>query len=109
MPSSGVQTCARSEEHTSELQSHSHLVCRLLLEKKKTQHPIDPNDDAVPTVDAAHAHQRSGGRALADVRLRARARRYDGPLPASAVVLRRPQTDAGVARAVGTGGPQVLP
>src|SRR5436190_24058054 len=26
----------RSEEHTSELQSHSDLVCRLLLEKKKT-------------------------------------------------------------------------
>src|SRR4051795_9292795 len=26
----------RSEEHTSELQSHSHLVCRLLLEKKKS-------------------------------------------------------------------------
>src|SRR5947207_11040556 len=26
----------RSEEHTSELQSHSELVCRLLLEKKKT-------------------------------------------------------------------------
>src|SRR3954464_6172055 len=34
MPSSGVQTCARSEEHTSELQSHDNLVCRLLLEKK---------------------------------------------------------------------------
>src|SRR4029453_19650251 len=30
-PESGV----RSEEHTSELQSHSDLVCRLLLEKKK--------------------------------------------------------------------------
>src|SRR5438034_5141013 len=31
-----VQTVkARSEEHTSELQSHSDLVCRLLLEKKK--------------------------------------------------------------------------
>src|SRR5438034_7843735 len=31
----------RSEEHTSELQSHSELVCRLLLEKKKTtQDPI---------------------------------------------------------------------
>src|SRR4051812_49767395 len=29
----------RSEEHTSELQSHVNLVCRLLLEKKKT-HPI---------------------------------------------------------------------
>src|SRR5437588_11021646 len=28
----------RSEEHTSELQSHSDLVCRLLLEKKKKQH-----------------------------------------------------------------------
>src|SRR3989339_476613 len=34
MPSSGVQTCARSEEHTSELQSLTNLVCRLLLEKK---------------------------------------------------------------------------
>src|SRR6267142_4425342 len=28
---------ARSEEHTSELQSHVNLVCRLLLEKKKKQ------------------------------------------------------------------------
>src|SRR2546429_6755033 len=28
--------CVRSEEHTSELQSRLHLVCRLLLEKKKT-------------------------------------------------------------------------
>src|SRR2546430_10217480 len=28
--------CHRSEEHTSELQSQSNLVCRLLLEKKKT-------------------------------------------------------------------------
>src|SRR2546430_11983086 len=28
----------RSEEHTSELQSQSNLVCRLLLEKKKTTH-----------------------------------------------------------------------
>src|SRR5690348_18072817 len=28
----------RSEEHTSELQSPVHLVCRLLLEKKKTRH-----------------------------------------------------------------------
>src|SRR5260221_4945412 len=30
-----VTRSARSEEHTSELQSHSDLVCRLLLEKKK--------------------------------------------------------------------------
>src|SRR5438445_7034479 len=28
----------RSEEHTSELQSRQYLVCRLLLEKKKTKH-----------------------------------------------------------------------
>src|SRR5258708_8112655 len=33
-----VQVAHRSEEHTSELQSPDHLVCRLLLEKKKTQH-----------------------------------------------------------------------
>src|SRR5689334_24073960 len=30
----------RSEEHTSELQSQFHLVCRLLLEKKKQDHPV---------------------------------------------------------------------
>src|SRR5947199_2939489 len=30
--------CARSEEHTSELQSLRHLVCRLLLEKKNRRH-----------------------------------------------------------------------
>src|SRR2546422_5221801 len=32
----------RSEEHTSELQSRLHLVCRLLLEKKKTTKDNDP-------------------------------------------------------------------
>src|SRR5690625_6704765 len=31
-----AQAAERSEEHTSELQSRGHLVCRLLLEKKKT-------------------------------------------------------------------------
>src|SRR5438477_4304626 len=30
-----IGACFRSEEHTSELQSHVNLVCRLLLEKKK--------------------------------------------------------------------------
>src|SRR5205814_8983513 len=34
--------CCRSEEHTSELQSLRHLVCRLLLEKKKTQASLHP-------------------------------------------------------------------
>src|SRR5436853_2370689 len=33
-----VRRVLRSEEHTSELQSLRHLVCRLLLEKKKTSH-----------------------------------------------------------------------
>src|SRR5260370_30887217 len=36
---------ARSEEHTSELQSHLNLVCRLLLEKKKMlEHARTPTD-----------------------------------------------------------------
>src|SRR5258705_4750526 len=37
----GDRDCKRSEEHTSELQSLRHLVCRLLLEKKK-QHRCPP-------------------------------------------------------------------
>src|SRR5258708_26534171 len=41
-------TSARSEEHTSELQSPDHLVCRLLLEKKKPRHD--------PPQRAGHAH-----------------------------------------------------
>src|SRR5205814_10237335 len=36
-------TAERSEEHTSELQSLRHLVCRLLREKKKEQMAINPN------------------------------------------------------------------
>src|SRR2546430_13090703 len=39
----------RSEEHTSELQSQSNLVCRLLLEKKKTQIPLRSAHTATPT------------------------------------------------------------
>src|SRR3712207_9168914 len=35
----GAQRRGRSEEHTSELQSRQYLVCRLLLEKKKTHPP----------------------------------------------------------------------
>ena len=37
-----IQAYARSEEHTSELQSRTNLVCRLLLEKKKNQPPPPP-------------------------------------------------------------------
>src|SRR5258708_20123423 len=35
-----VPAARRSEEHTSELQSPDHLVCRLLLEKKNTNPPL---------------------------------------------------------------------
>src|SRR2546422_4876772 len=45
--SPGEQSPGRSEEHTSELQSRLHLVCRLLLEKKKkrlVKHRQDYND-----------------------------------------------------------------
>src|SRR5438552_9952239 len=51
----------RSEEHTSELQSPDHLVCRLLLEKKKTRrergihhghdNPAHPAVDRLPVAD----------------------------------------------------------
>src|SRR5712664_4629924 len=50
-PALGVQRAlsepgpARSEEHTSELQSRSDLVCRLLLEKKKTNNYNKQNKD----------------------------------------------------------------
>src|SRR5258708_16716414 len=37
---------ARSEEHTSELQSPDHLVCRLLLEKKKTEKSSTKSPDS---------------------------------------------------------------
>src|SRR2546430_9366815 len=40
LPRSGPAPSARSEEHTSELQSQSNLVCRLLLEKKKTHEAL---------------------------------------------------------------------
>src|SRR5690625_7004291 len=45
---------ARSEEHTSELQSRGHLVCRLLLEKKKKQ----TTHERIDTLSAAeHKHR----------------------------------------------------
>src|SRR5689334_23792649 len=45
----------RSEEHTSELQSQFHLVCRLLLEKKKNTAWIDVFAASVNLVRTAHA------------------------------------------------------
>src|SRR5947208_10347564 len=46
---------SRSEEHTSELQSPDHLVCRLLLEKKKdrpTSHQVGGEANPINTADA---------------------------------------------------------
>src|SRR5436305_8023443 len=40
MSPTATGTSTRSEEHTSELQSRPHLVCRLLLEKKKHHQPV---------------------------------------------------------------------
>src|SRR5947207_8273240 len=54
----------RSEEHTSELQSHSDLVCRLLLEKKKTiVWPVRP---WFPRTEKRVAHQRRARRRDSD-------------------------------------------
>src|SRR2546422_1930434 len=39
LPAAVAVSTTRSEEHTSELQSRLHLVCRLLLEKKKNKTP----------------------------------------------------------------------
>src|SRR2546430_9999399 len=54
--------CLRSEEHTSELQSQSNLVCRLLLEKKKEHHCPD-----------RQGHHDVLGRALHPIRVWSRA------------------------------------
>src|SRR5260370_17568400 len=56
----------RSEEHTSELQSHLNLVCRLLLEKKKTNrnhdfdhntNPHSPANITPATLHDSHSHR----------------------------------------------------
>src|SRR2546429_6091334 len=52
IPLCGFGQCLRSEEHTSELQSRLHLVCRLLLEKKKKQNHLT----ALPTFTAHGSH-----------------------------------------------------
>src|SRR5258708_8688381 len=56
-PALDVRRGPRSEEHTSELQSPDHLVCRLLLEKKKTTLP--PLNPAPSDVTHPTQHPRS--------------------------------------------------
>src|SRR5436305_9107029 len=55
---------ARSEEHTSELQSRPHLVCRLLLEKKKAMDLGAADGVSVIQLPAAAGSHASGGMAL---------------------------------------------
>src|SRR5438270_4847111 len=50
-------TRTRSEEHTSELQSQSNLVCRLLLEKKKkNKNPRSQHNPKLTTTRQSHTH-----------------------------------------------------
>src|SRR5260370_19735993 len=70
----------RSEEHTSELQSHLNLVCRLLLEKKKQQFAIKPYDHGVVLALNRHGY-----------RAAPRLKRTDVEVPAGNRV--RPQRD----------------
>src|SRR2546422_1979112 len=46
----------RSEEHTSELQSRLHLVCRLLLEKKKQKHSTRQHPKTCSTINHTSAN-----------------------------------------------------
>src|SRR2546430_9478277 len=55
---------ARSEEHTSELQSQSNLVCRLLLEKKKKIHP---SHDTLLTCKCYRLESQTGSGALVGI------------------------------------------
>src|SRR3954449_12833923 len=58
----GSPSRTRSEEHTSELQSHSHLVCRLLLEKKKKKTLATPDVCMSQYVLAARCQRGVDGR-----------------------------------------------
>src|SRR3954464_4021151 len=62
MPSSACQTCARSEEHTSELQSHDNLVCRLLLEKNRDVSARIAPDERAATCGLAPGPRAAPGR-----------------------------------------------
>src|SRR5256885_8104007 len=48
--------CARSEEHTSELQSPCNLVCRLLLEKKKKHEVPTPHSHQLAHTTPTNTH-----------------------------------------------------
>src|SRR2546430_4311279 len=57
----GCQVGMRSEEHTSELQSQSNLVCRLLLEKKKLRRQKATSQQQIRSTPKAISRKRSPG------------------------------------------------
>src|SRR5436190_8112850 len=57
-----VHELLRSEEHTSELQSHSDLVCRLLLEKKKLRDALQRRRTSPEDRDPGAAQDAEAGR-----------------------------------------------
>src|SRR3954465_4888243 len=63
MSSDWSSDVCRSEEHTSELQSHDNLVCRLLLEKKKKNNNTNNSRSKPARVTARDVRTRSGARA----------------------------------------------
>src|SRR5256884_7076905 len=73
---------ARSEEHTSELQSRLHLVCRLLLEKKKKQYYMAPRSQTAHYIRIATGSARTAaeGYSIAFLRPVGRATRSASPL-----------------------------
>src|SRR2546430_851732 len=93
------RTCGRrrSEEHTSELQSQSNLVCRLLLEKKNRRHiaisSLRTADDDFRRRQSVirHYSQRAGGElqlvTIQDVKARERSYRWPRALQAGYAVL----------------------
>src|SRR2546427_5016342 len=50
----GMSAGKRSEEHTSELQSQSNLVCRLLLEKKNKFLAVEPREQKNTPLNSSH-------------------------------------------------------
>src|SRR5260370_13920334 len=52
-----ITSTTRSEEHTSELQSHLNLVCRLLLEKKKKHNHSTPTNTLHVPVTYSRVHR----------------------------------------------------
>src|ERR1022692_3509373 len=65
-----LRSCARSEEHTSELQSPCNLVCRLLLEKKKKESVAEVRAASLGRPAAGPIEWRGSRDALGRARLR---------------------------------------